>query len=48
MYKIVARSQYGTEVIDTADTLKEAQSLVSEYQMAFGSSFYISIQTSNK
>jgi len=36
MYKIMAKSKYGKEEIDTAATRKEAQTLVSEYRMAYG------------
>ncbi len=36
MYKIMARSKAGTEEVDTAATKKEAETLVSEYLMAFG------------
>ena len=36
MFEIIWTSQYGTEVIDTADTKKEARDLVAEYRLAFG------------
>lgn len=36
MFEIIWTSQYGTEVIDTAETKKEARRLVQEYQIAFG------------
>lgn len=41
MYKIIAKSKWGTETVDTAKTEREAQFLVSEYQMAYGPSFTI-------
>ena len=40
-YKIISRSKYGTEVIDTASDLEEAKYLTKEYQMAFGSEYTI-------
>jgi len=43
-YKIIAVSRYGREVVDTAQTLKEARELEREYQMAFGSEFTIIIK----
>jgi hypothetical protein len=43
-YKIIAVSRYGREVVDTAQTLKEARELEREYQMAFGSEFTIFIK----
>ena len=43
-YKIIAVSRYGREVVDEASTLKEAQTLQREYQMAFGSEFTITIK----
>ncbi len=41
MYKIMGKSQYGTEELDTADTLKEAKFLVGEYKMAYGAGWTI-------
>ena len=43
-YKIIAVSRYGREVVDTAQTLKEARELEREYRSAFGSEFTIFIQ----
>ena len=43
-YKIIAVSRYGREVVDTAQTLKEARELEREYQMAYGTDFTIFIQ----
>lgn len=43
-YKIIAASRYGREVVDTAQTLKEARELEREYRLAFGSEFTIFIQ----
>ena len=40
-YKIISISKYGTEVIDTASDLKEAEYLTQEYQMAFGKEYTI-------
>ena len=36
MYKIMAKFKSGVEEIDTAETEKEAEYLLGEYQMAFG------------
>jgi len=44
MYKIIAKSKYGTEVVDEANTLSAAEKLAAEYRMAFGSGFTISIK----
>ena len=41
MYNIIGTSQYGKEIIDTADSKKEAEFMVREYQLAFGSDFNI-------
>ena len=41
MYNIIGISQFGREIIDTADTKKEAEFMVREYQLAFGSDFKI-------
>lgn len=41
MYKIIAKSKYGTEQVDTAKSEKEAQFLVREYQMAYGPEFTV-------
>lgn len=46
MYKIIAISKYGTEVVDTAYSRSEAESLVCEYQMAFGPGFTLYIKQS--
>lgn len=35
-YRIMWRSEYGLEEVDTADTLEDARYLVNEYQLAFG------------
>jgi len=47
MYKIIASSRYGIETIDTADTRQEAEYLVAEYRMAYGSEFSIYIKSKN-
>ena len=36
MYDIIGVSTYGSETIDTADTLRDARYLVAEYRLAFG------------
>ena len=41
MYNIIGISQYGKEIIDTADNNKLAKFMVREYQLAFGSGFNI-------
>ena len=41
MYKILAKYRGETEEVDTADTLQEAQYLVSEYRMAYGSEWIV-------
>ena len=38
MFDIVYRSQWGKEVVDTADTRQEAEYLRGEYMLAFNSS----------
>jgi len=37
MYRIIYRSTKGIEIIDTADTEQEAQTMVNEYRLAFRS-----------
>ena len=41
MYNIIGISRIGREIIDTADSKKEAEYMVYEYQLAFGSDFNI-------
>tara|TARA_R100000988_G_scaffold95670_1_gene62057 strand:+ start:562 stop:747 length:186 start_codon:yes stop_codon:yes gene_type:complete len=42
MFKIISKYKGGKfEVIDTANSLKEANRLVQEYEMAFGNDFRI-------
>lgn len=36
MYDIIGISQYGREVIDTAESLTDALHMVREYRLAFG------------
>ena len=43
-YKIISTSKYGTEVIDTASSFKEAKYLKKEYQMAFGKEYTITVK----
>lgn len=44
MYKIIAKSRYGTEQIDEAETLSEANFLAAEYRLAYGPEFSITIK----
>jgi len=41
MYKIMGKSNFGTEEIDRADELSEAIYLVDEYAMAYGNGWEI-------
>jgi hypothetical protein len=41
MYKIIAKSIYGTEVIDSTDSILDAEHLVNEYRLAYGPTFTI-------
>ena len=41
MYNIIGKSEYGTEVLDTADSKLEAMILCREYIMAFGAKWTI-------
>lgn len=41
MYRIMGKSRFGTEEIDTADSESEAKTLVAEYLMAFGAGWSI-------
>jgi len=41
MYNIIGKSEYGTEVVDTADSRLEAIRLVNEYRIAFGNEWII-------
>ena len=40
-YYILANSKYGKEVVDEAKDLEEAEYLVVEYQLAYGSEFTV-------
>jgi len=44
MYKIIAKSKYGTEEIDSTNNRKNAEYLVKEYSMAYGIEFTIYIK----
>lgn len=44
MFKIIGTYKGKTEVLDTAKTLREANYLASEYRMAFGSQWVITIK----
>jgi hypothetical protein len=46
MWIIMGRSQYGTEEIDSAETLKDARYLAGEYRLAFGVGWTIWIKRS--
>jgi|TARA_E500000081_G_C5818927_1_gene212596 hypothetical protein len=41
MYVLIWHSQYGKEEIDECNTLKEAQFLKTEYEMAYGGNINI-------
>ena len=41
MFNIIGISDFGEEIIDTADTRMEAIRLVTEYRMSFGNSWII-------
>ena len=43
VYKLISISTYGTEIIDEAETLSEANQLKKEYEMAFGNGFSIKV-----
>lgn len=43
-FKIVARSSYGTEIVDEFKSLDEALSMKVEYKLAFGPSFSVSVR----
>jgi len=44
MYKIMGKSKFGTEEIDTTESFSEAVFLVDEYTMAYGSGWEIWIE----
>ena len=48
MYKLVAISQYGREVIDEDLTKEEARTYANEYRMAYGPSCTIKIVRKRK
>lgn len=41
VFRIMGKSQYGTEEIDTADTRETARYLANEYRVAFGAGWQI-------
>lgn len=43
-YKIIGKSQHGTEEIDEFDTESEARTMLIEYQIAFKGAMSLSIQ----
>lgn len=47
-YEIIGTSKNGKEIIDTADNKELAESMVREYQLAFGSDFNIAYQISQQ
>lgn len=44
MYKIVAYSKFGREIVDSFNTEQEANSMCKEYAMAYGSQFIITVE----
>lgn len=48
MYKLVAISQYGREVIDEDLTKEEARTYANEYRMAYGPDFTIKMVRQRK
>ena len=48
MYKIIAKSRYGIEIVDEAKTLSEARQLAHEYRIAYGPEFSIAIKKNGK
>lgn len=48
MYKIYAISKYGTEEIDQAETIREADYLAGEYRMAYGPEYTITIKRNGR
>ena len=47
-FEIVGYSHYGREIIDEADTRKEAVYLANEYRTAFGAGWTITIKGASK
>ncbi len=43
-YVIWGRSQYGTEEVDTAETMPDARYLLAEYRLAFGAGWSLWIK----
>lgn len=43
-YVIWGRSEYGTEEVDTAETMSDARYMVREYRLAFGSGWVLWIK----
>jgi hypothetical protein len=48
MYDIIGVSQYGREVIDTAESLRDALYMVGEYRLAFGPGWTITYRKVHK
>ena len=47
MYEIIGIYRESSEVLDTTDVMADAQYLKSEYQMAYGSAWIITIKIKN-
>lgn len=43
MYKIMGTYKGRTEIVDEADTMEEAESMLGEYSMAFGPEWTLTI-----
>jgi hypothetical protein len=41
VYEIVWKSRYGTEVVDSTDTMQDAEYLCREYNIAYGGGCFI-------
>ena len=47
MYNIIGESEYGSEILDTANSRLEAIMLCREYIMAFGNEWIIKFKRNN-
>ena len=48
MWVIIGRSEYGDEILDTAETRGDARYLVQEYRIAFGAGWSISMRRARR
>lgn len=48
MFEIVGTYRGETEVVDSADTMREARYLLGEYRLAFGAGWYLRIRRARK